>query len=358
MKKFIYQRPTVNIVPRVRIAENRDLDKGIRLNRNERVENFDKKIYLKIFKSLKKYDLGKYPDQSEIYDTLSAYLKVSEDEILISSGIDGSIKSIFEIFTKKDDKIAVLHPTYAMYEVYSNLFKTKLFKINYNNFKLNKKKLFSLIKNSEKKIIFIPNPNQPIEDNLSLKEIENICKVCKKKKVLVVIDEAYYMFGAPTAIKLRKKFENILILRTFSKSFGVPSIRFGYVIGNKKLIKILNSYRLTYESNLFSDLVVKYFIQNNSIVTNYIQKVKKGRDFLKNRLIKLKLDVYGKNSNYLLIDFKNKIILEKILKKFSQKKIYVKSNYSGELKNCILLTCGPIYIMNKILKIIKQEIKK
>ena len=166
------------------------------------------------------------------------------------------------------------------------------------------------------------------------------------------------MFGAPTAIKLRKKFENILILRTFSKSFGVPSIRFGYVIGNKKLIKILNSYRLTYESNLFSDLVVKYFIQNNSIVTNYIQKVKKGRDFLKNRLIKLKLDVYGKNSNYLLIDFKNKIILEKILKKFSQKKIYVKSNYSGELKNCILLTCGPIYIMNKILKIIKQEIKK
>ena len=139
MKKFIYQRPTVNIVPRVRIAENRDLDKGIRLNRNERVENFDKKIYLKIFKSLKKYDLGKYPDQSEIYDTLSAYLKVSEDEILISSGIDGSIKSIFEIFTKKDDKIAVLHPTYAMYEVYSNLFKTKLFKINYNKFKLNKK---------------------------------------------------------------------------------------------------------------------------------------------------------------------------------------------------------------------------
>ena len=245
-----------------------------------------------------------------------------------------------------------------MYEVYSNLFKTKLFKINYNKFKLNKKKLFSLIKNSGIKIIFIPNPNQPIEDNLSIKEIENICKVCKKKKVLVVIDEAYYMFGAPTAIKLRKKFENILILRTFSKSFGVPSIRFGYVIGNKKLIKILNSYRLTYESNLFSDLVVKYFIQNNSIVTNYIQKVKKGRDFLKNRLIKLKLDVYGKNSNYLLIDFKNKIILEKILKKFSQKKIYVKSNYSGELKNCILLTCGPIYIMNKILKIIKQEIKK
>ena len=108
-------------------------------------------------------------------------MKVSEDEILISSGIDGSIKSIFEIFTKKDDKIAVLHPTYAMYEVYSNLFKTKLFKINYNKFKLNKKKLFSLIKNSEIKIIFIPNPNQPIEDNLSLKRSKIFAKFVKEK---------------------------------------------------------------------------------------------------------------------------------------------------------------------------------
>ena len=358
MKKFIYQRQKVNIIPRIRIAENRDLNNGIRLNRNERVENFEKEIYSKIIKSLKIYDLGKYPDQSSIYKILSSYLKVREDEILISSGIDGSIKSIFEIFTEKNDKIAVLHPTYAMYEVYSNLFRTKLIKISYKNFKLDKEKLFSVIKNSNIKILFIPNPNQPIEDNLSVKEIEKICNICKRKKILVVIDEAYHMFGALTTIRLRKKFENFCVLRTFSKSFGVPSIRFGYVIANKKLIQILNSYRLTYESNLFSDLVVKYFIQNQSLVKKYIKRVKQGRDFLKNKLTKLNIEVHGKNSNYLLINFKDNLILKRILKKFSQKKIYVKSNYSGDLKNCILLTCGPAYIMGKIFEIIKKEVRK
>lgn len=358
MKKFVYQRPKVSLIKRIRIKEDRDLKKGIRLNRNERVENFDKKIFTKIFENIKDYDPGKYPDQSQIYKVLSRYLKVKRNEILISSGIDGSIKSIFEIFTQQNDKIAVLDPTYAMYRVYSNIFKTKLVKINYNNFKLDRKKLFKLISYSNIKILFIPNPNQPIEDNLTIKEIKKILSICKKNKILVVIDEAYHMFGSVSAINLRNKFENLLVLRTFSKSFGLPSIRFGFIIGNSKIIQILNSYRLSYESNFFSDLIVKYFIQNQTVITNYIKKVKKGRDFLRKKLVQIDIDVYGKNSNFLLINFKNESYLKRILKTFSQKKIYVKSNYSGELKNCILLTCGPTYIMKKIFDIIKKEIQK
>ena len=244
-----------------------------------------------------------------------------------------------------------------MYEVYAKIFDTKLIRIGYKNFKLDKQKLLNVIKYSQVKIIFLPNPNQPIEDNLSTKEISRLCELCKKNKILLVVDEAYHMFGAKTAVNLYKKFDNIIILRTFSKSFGVPSIRFGYVIGSEKLIKIFNTYRLSYESNLFSDAVVKYFIKNHSIIVNYINKVKQGRDFIKKELSKLDLKVYGKNANFLLIDFKNSITLNKVLNKFSNKKIYVKSNYLGELKNCILITCGPVIIMKKILIIIKSIIK-
>ena len=129
MKKFVYQRPKVSLIKRIRIKEDRDLKKGIRLNRNERVENFDKKIFTKIFENIKDYDPGKYPDQSQIYKVLSRYLKVKRNEILISSGIDGSIKSIFEIFTQQNDKIAVLDPTYAMYRVYSNIFINSLLNV-------------------------------------------------------------------------------------------------------------------------------------------------------------------------------------------------------------------------------------
>ncbi len=358
MSNFIYKKNKVSLIKRIRIKENRDLKMGIRLNRNERVENFEKGILSKIFKSSKDYDLGKYPDQSKIYKVLSKFVGVNEENLIISSGIDGSIKSIFEIFTDQNDQVAVLSPTYAMYDVYSTVFKTKIIKIGYKNFKLNREKLFQVIKKRKIKILFLPNPNQPIEDNISLKEMKKICKECKKKKILLVVDEAYHMFGSQTSISLCKKYENILVLRTLSKSFGLPSIRFGYAIGNKKIVQILNSYRLSYESNYLTDSVVNYFIKNISLVKGYIKKINKGRDYFKKELKKMNFDVIGGESNFLLIDFKNNLIKEKILKNFSTNKIYVKFNYKGDLSSCILVTCGTVDTMKKILKIIRSTLTK
>ena len=126
---------------------------------------------------------------------LSKFLRIKEKNLFITSGIDGSIKSIFEIFTNIGDKIAIPHPTYAMYEVYSRIFQTKLFKIGYKNFKLDKKSLFKTIKTKKIKILFIPNPNQPIEDIISLKNMKKICNLCKRHKILLVVD----IFWASTA---------------------------------------------------------------------------------------------------------------------------------------------------------------
>ncbi len=358
MKNFVYQKKKISLVKRVRISENRDLKKGLRLNRNERVDNFPNKILSKIFSKVQDYDLGKYPDQTDIYKSLSKFTSFKDSNLQITSGIDGSIKSIFEIFTDIGDKIGLLSPTYAMYEVYNKIFKTKLVKIGYKNFKLDKEKLFKIIKSKKIKILFIPNPNQPIEDIVSYKEMKKICTICNRNKILLVVDEAYHMFGAPTSANLCKKYENILILRTLSKSFGLPSIRFGYIIGNEKIIKILESYRLAYESNFLTDTVAQYFFKNFSIISKYIKEVSKGRDLFKREMKKLNFRVVGGKSNFLLIDFGSQSILKKILKKFQQKKIYVKSNYQDELKNCILVTCGKIMTMRKIISIIKRIVNK
>ena len=358
MKNFIFEKKNLSLVKRIRIPEKRDLINGIRLNRNERVEDFDKNILSKIFKSANKYDLGKYPDQGETYKVLSKYIKVPEENIQISSGIDGSIKSIFEIFTKLNDKVAVLSPTYAMYEVYSKVFKTKLIRIGYKKFKLDKKELFKIIRTSGIKILFIPNPNQPIEDNLNSKEINKICTECKKRKILLVVDEAYHMFGSQSSINLYKKFNNILILRTLSKSFGLPSIRFGYVIGNVKIIRIFEAHRLSYESNFLTDHVIKFFIRNLKYIKNYIAKINISRDFFKSQLKMMNFDVYGGQANFLLIDFKDVSIKKKIVSSLEKNKIYTKSNYSNELSSCILVTCGYKKTMNKLLKIIKKVKKK
>lgn len=353
-RKFVFEKKELSFVKRLRIPENRDLKNGLRLNRNERVDNFEKSILEKIFKRVKNYDLGKYPDHQVIYDSLSKFLKLKKENVLISSGSDGSIKSIFEIFLSKNDKIAVLSPTYAMYQVYSDVFKTKLIKIGYNkDYRLNRKQLIDIINHKNIKVLFIPNPNQPIEDIISKKEMTKLCEICKKNKILLVVDEAYYMFGAPTVASLIKKFNNLIILRTFSKSLGIPSVRFGFILANRKIISIMNSYRLSYESNFLTDTVVKYFIDNFQIIKNYINKVKLGREYVRSECKKLGFDVIGKYSNFLLIDFKNNMLKKKLTTKLNKKKIYVKSNYSGILQNTILVTCGSKQIMKKFIKTLK-----
>ena len=354
-KKFLIK----NKVSRIRIKEDRDLINGIRMNRNERVEDFPQPFLKNIFSRVKKYDLGKYPDQSLMYKKLSKFLKIDVNRLLLTSGIDGSIKTIFEVLTRPGSRIGILRPTYAMYKVYSGIFKTKIKEIGYDpsTFKLNKKNIFSFIKSSPE-IIFLPNPNQPIEDPLSIKNITKICQLAQKYKVLVVIDEAYHMFGTASAISLINKFKNLIILRTFSKSFGIPSIRFGYVVANENIINILSCYRLSYESNLLTDVVAGYFIDNIKYAKKYIFKVKKGRDYLKEELKKINIKVIGGKSNFLLINFRNKTLYNEVSKELKKNKIYVKSNYPAPLDCCILITCGPKYLMKKFLNLIIKKVKK
>ena len=173
---------------------------------------------------------------------------------------------------------------------------------------------------------------------------------------MVVIDEAYHMYGAVSAKSLCKIFDNLIVLRTFSKSFGLPSIRLGYIISNSKIINLLESYRLSYESNFLTDTVAIYFLKNIRKVKNYIKKVISGREFVKKKLSAKGIKVYGKSSNCLLIKFNNQIQYLRITKALYNKKIYVKSNYQGLLKNCILITCGPIIYMKKLLEVINKNI--
>ena len=164
------------------------------------------------------------------------------------------------------------------------------------------------------------------------------------------------MYGVSSAKNLCKSFENLIVLRTFSKSFGLPSIRIGYIISSKKIIELLSTYRLSYESNFLSDTVAIYFLKNKRLVKNYINKVIAGRELVKKTLKKFGLEVYGKSSNCLLIRFNNQRQYLKITKALKNKKIYVKGNYSGILKDCILITCGPIDYMKKFLRVVDTNL--
>ena len=154
-----------------------------------------------------------------------------------------------------------------MCHVYSKIFNTNLTEIQYlpENRKLDWEQLYDFI-DTKPRILFLPNPNQPIEDTLSIEQIDDLAKRTKINDTLLVIDEAYYYFGADTALQLTDQYKNLVVMRTFSKGFGVPSIRLGYMVSNEENIEFFAKTRFAHETNALSATVAEYLLDHFEII--------------------------------------------------------------------------------------------
>jgi len=319
-------------IERKRIPDNRNID-GLFLNRAERVKPFDEKIISDI--NLDLHKMGNYFDLTDFYKKVSDYIGIESDELLVTNGAEEAIRYIFNLLLDKGDTIMFPTPTYGMYHVYTKMYQLDSIILDYNNdFKINKEKLYENL--SKVKVFFLPNPSH-IEDLFSEDDIINICKILKENNSYLVIDETYYGFGAKSMIHLIKSIENVFVIRSFSKTFGLPSIRIGCLISNDKTMNIISNYRSAYEISYPSLKIAEYFLDNIDIVNNYIQECIEGREYLISELKKNHI-MYNGESNYLLnIKIDNQDFCNKVCKNLEDKYIYIRN-----CKNYIGITIGPI----------------
>jgi len=345
-------------IKRFRVSEGRDLEKGLRLDRNEKVDLWPDDFIQKVLSSKPKSFFSTYPEISNLYKKLAKFNNVNENQILITSGIDGSIKNLFSVLLNSGDAVGVFSPTYLMYEVYSRIYKVDCFQVKYSkDYKINQDDLNNFFK-LKPKILFVPNPNQPIESSLSLAELRDLSEKCKKIGCFLVVDEAYYHLGADTALSLIKDFDNIIVVRTFSKAFGVPSIRTGYTISTSENMEIISKMRIAHELNSVSIAVAEYLLDNFDMVQNYCEKIKTSRDLTLKDLKSMGLNVRGKHGNYILVTFKTEEVAKNVVKFLKEKLIYVKGPYLKPWNMCICFTVGPQEYMKKFISAIKEAKEK
>jgi histidinol-phosphate aminotransferase len=353
----ILRKKHLREIDRIRIPEDRNLSEGLRLNRNERVENWGGALLVEIFSGQPDWFLSTYPDSSLLYEKLCKRIGVDESQILITSGIDGAIKTLFEIVTKPGDQVGVPGPTYAMYYVYSKIFGTELCEIPYkpDTLKLDRIFLQKFIA-TKPAILFLPNPNQPIEDTLTHGEIADLAYSTRKNNTLLVVDEAYFLFGAETAIDLIDEFDNLVVMRTFSKGFGVPAIRLGYMVSNEENMRTLAKTRFAHESNSLINAVGEYLLDNYSLVEKYVAKVIEGREYVKQELESLGIRCNGETGNYLLIDLTSTDRCRQIVSLLEEKLIYVKGNFKEPWGRYMLITVGPKHLMELFVGTMKEVV--
>ncbi len=330
--------------------ESKTRHKFLRLDKNEKIETLPKKKWNAFLNQLTQNDFCAYPEVDRIYKRLSEKIKIKENNIYLTSGSDTSIRFFFEIFTSIKSKVLTSNPCFPMYKVYSKINKNNLIFINYkNNFKIDINDFEKKIKNDLDAII-IANPNSPIGDLIDEKNLKRLLKKACKLGIPFFLDQAYYEFSKTDMINLTKRFDNLIISRTFSKGMGGAGVRLAYIIANEKIIDLFKKTRPLYEIN---QIAVKYglFLLNNySLMIKYFHKTILSRNLLCNILNKYNFKTINSKTNSIHINFGSKT--QKVKKILRRSKILFKfSNVpNSNYKHWVRLTVFPGIEKQKFIK--------
>lgn len=340
---------------RYQTSTGRDLVEGLRLDRNERVCNASNSILDALWQEMPPSILHVTPDVGALYDAVAAHEDIPRDRLYLSQGITEGIRFIYETLTNPGDNVIVLDPTYPMYQVYAELFQLEYRRFGYGQ---DHKPDFQTLEDAiddRTAVVAIANPNLPIESALTVDQIRGIANRCKERDIVLVVDEAYHHFGAETAKGLVGEFDNLVVMRTFSKAWGMAGIRLGYMISQPQNIAYLNKTRSLVETNAFSMHAAMFALERPHLMADHVQEVKAGVADLQAGLDELGVPWHGGQfTNGLMIFLRTDIEASGAVAFMRERKIYIRGAFEPPYDTCIRVSLGDPESMQSFLSAFKE----
>ena len=308
------------------------------------------------FNEIKELNLNRYPDphQNDLRELISDYLKVPKENLFFGVGSDEIIDLLIRIFCEPGkNKIMIPEPTYGMYKVAADINNIPVVSVLLNDeFQVDEEEINKNF-TPDIKIIFLCSPNNPT-GNLLKKE--DVLKICKKYNSIIIIDEAYIDFAENFSLKNEVEiYPNLVVMRTFSKAWGLAGARLGYCIANEEIINILFRVKAPYNINSLSRYAIKQALKNKNLRDLYIKEILTEREKLKKGLSLLPgvLNIFDSDANFLLIKCIN---AKTVLKKLAERNIVIRDRSTQpKLENCVRISVGTKE-ENKILLTALKEI--
>ncbi|WP_031556832.1 histidinol-phosphate transaminase [Lachnospira multipara] len=308
-----------------------------------------------VLEELSKMDYEKFrlypdPEVKELNVAIANSLGVSEDMVFTGVGSDDVISMIFMTFFNSDKPILFPEISYSFYSVWANLHR-----VPYETVRLDDD--FNIVVSDFNKTnggIIFPNPNAPTSKYLSLDLVEEIIK--NNSESIVVVDEAYIDFGGESAIGLISKYDNLLVVQTFSKSRSMAGLRIGYAIGNNRLIAALNDVKFSFNSYTMNMAAIKLgtaAIADKKYFEECCSKIIKTRQRTMAELEKLGFSFPDSKSNFIFATHKNKKA-EEIFVKLKEKNIFVRYFKQPRIDNYLRITIGTDSQMDALITALKE----
>jgi len=298
--------------------------------------------------------LRKYPDSAAnlLVDSLAEFYGVNSDQVFVGIGSDDVIAMAFLTFFNSDKPVLFPDISYSFYPVWADLFQ-----VPYETPAVDGE--FRIIKEDyykENGGVIFPNPNAPTGLYLPLAEVEDIVK--HNQDVIVIVDEAYIDFGGTSALELISRYENLLVVQTFSKSRAMAGIRIGYAIGHPLLIQALNAVKHSFNSytmNMPSLVLGVEAVKDTVYFRETLDKVIATRERAKKQLKELGFSFPDSMANFIFATHE-KVPAEQIFEALRQAQIYVRYFKKPGIDNYLRISIGTEEEMDTLYAFLKEYI--
>lgn len=296
-----------------------------------------------------------YPDPtaSLLVDELAKYHGVDSSQVFVGVGSDDVLAMSFMTFFNSEKPILFPDITYSFYDVWAELFKIPYERPALDDgFRLVKEDYFR-----ENGGIVFPNPNAPTGIYEPLDNIEEIIK--NNPASIVIVDEAYIDFGGETALPLIDKYDNLVVVRTFSKSRSMAGIRIGYAISNPELIKALNDVKYSYNSytmNRPSIIMGAESVKDEEYFRKTIAKVVNTREKFVEDIKQLGFSCLPSSANFVFATHES-IPAKEIFEAAKKAKIFVRYFDAPRINNYLRISIGTDEEMNTFVRFLREYTK-
>ena len=283
-----------------------------------------------------------YPDGAgrKLRGALSQKLSMDCENIILGNGSDEILSIIARVLLHQGDEAIMATPSFLMYEIGANLSQAKIVSVPLNNFRIDLDEMLGAV-TPKTRVVFVANPNNPTGTIVKNEEVETFVGQLPEG-ILAVFDEAYYEYveaeDFPQTLDLIRNRPNIIVLRTFSKIYGLAGLRIGYGVAAREIVDILNRARSPFNVNFLAQVAALASLTDEEQVRRSRQLVREEKRFFYSHLRRLGLFFVPTEANFILIEVGKKA--KQVEHRLLEKGVIVRGMQAYDLPEFMRVTIG------------------
>lgn len=290
-----------------RVPQPEGRGKFIRLDQNENSDGVPKWLYDIAMEKVSPEYMAIYPEETIPTTKYAHVLGLEKENVTLTDGSTVGMGYVIKVFGEPGKNILTVTPSFAMYEVYAKMIGMNVVQMKYeDDFSFKTESILESI-NENTGIVVLVNPNMPVGNVYAKEDIKAIIEKASQNNALVIIDEAYYYFYDQSSTNLVKTYDNVVVLRTFSKMLSIPALRIGAIISCPENIRCINNYKPHYTVNSIALLFVEAIADNHDrLIKELKEKYEEGKTYIYSRLSESNYEIIPSEGCYVCIKPKYK----------------------------------------------------